>query len=568
MRLRSNIAASIFACIINIKQVMKITTILLALLFTGSCVFSQQTTQPLSKAAQAGGIFDISYGADESLFVSYGYLKKKETIFVTYSFDKDLKLLQEEESSEPKGKKTSMPDRTYEYIYTSVGGCSALELLSMKLKASKIYLTETWNDKRQRYDNKMEETNISKSMKGFDYKGYVGYFNAKTGSNLVLVKENSKDEGKQYILINIGLDMQVKEISIGNLNKYTLVYSDLVKINPDVEDEFENANLAEYNALFVFAPSKASGGNAKEFVVYIVDGEGNKVSQTTLNMPVQTTVITNMAQDGNDLYFFGMTSPAKVAFYNDEFMDFSNIPNPCYPDFYNYRDNQREESVTRLKPEDLVMVKMAGDRVDYITVTSTQDIEKLRVVPPSVKKVPKKDFGRFTIQAFKVFGNGDVIVAGQRTKVVMIEGNGRKAYEDLTCFHFDNKGNVKAEYCIEPELATQKNDKIFQMQHDFMTSKDGKNAYWVRFEPEGSKGYDNFFAAMNGRSTYYASFQPVVMKINLESAKIQDAELPLGKTYLSYGGFPYILKPNTNEAVFVGRDRKNNTLGLSKYVFD
>ncbi|MBN2174032.1 MAG: hypothetical protein JW731_07870 [Bacteroidales bacterium] len=547
---------------------MKITIFLFTLLLAANMVFSQQSIQPLSKAAQAGGLFDISFGDEETLAISYGYLKKKETVFVNYSFDKDLKLLKEEESSEPKAKKSDQPSRTYDYIYTSVGGCSSFDILSMDLNAYRITLTETWNNKKQRYDSDMEKTDISKSLKDFNYKGYVGYFDAKTGSNLVLVKEKSKDEGKQYILLIITLDQQVKEVSIGNLNKYTLVYSDLVKINPDEEDEYENRNLAEYNALYVFAPSKNSGGNAREYVAYVVDGDGNKVSQTTLSMPDPATVITQMEQDGNDLYFFGMTSPDKASYYADEFMDFSNISNPCYPDFFNYRDNQREEKITKLEPDNLVMVKLSGQNVEYVKATSTNDIESRRVVPPSVKKVPKKDFGKFTIQAFEVFDNGDIIVAGQRTRVVMIEGTARKAYEDVTCFHFDNQGNVKAEYCIEPQLATQKDDKIFQMQHIFVTSGDKKKVYWVLYEPEGKRGYDSFFDAFNDRATYYASYQPEVLKIDLTTAKISDPELPLGKEYLSYSSYPLIQKADSNETIFLGRDRKNNSLGLTKYVFE
>jgi hypothetical protein len=547
---------------------MKIPIFLLVVIISANMVFAQQITQALSKAAQSGGLFDIIFNDDESLAVTYGYLKKKETVYVNYTFDKDLKLLKEEESSEPKVKKIDQPNRTYNYIYTSVGGCSSFDILSMDLNAYKITLTETWNNKKQRYDSEMDETDISKNLKDFNYKGYVGYFDAQTGSNLVLVKEKSKDEGKQYILLNISLDQQVQEVSIGSLNKYTLVYSDLVKINPDVEDEYINRNLAEYNALYIFAPSKNSGGNAKEYVVYVVDGKGNEVSRTTLSMPSPATIITQMEQDGNDLYFFGMTSPDKASFYADEFMDFSNISNPCYPDFYNYRDNQREEKITKLEPDNLVMIKLSGKNAEYVRATSTADIESRRVVPPSVKKIPKKDFGRFTIQAFEVFPNGDIIVAGQRTKVVMIEGTARKAYEDLTCFHFDNQGNVKAEYCIEPQLATQKDDKIFQMQHSFITSGDEKQVYWVNYEPEGRKGYDSFFDAFNNRSTYYASYQPVVMKIELEGARISDPELPLGKEYLSYGSYPLIGKPNSNEAIFLGTDRKNNSLGLTKYIFE
>jgi len=479
-------------------------------------------------------------------------------------------MVKEEESSEPKVKEIDKPTIKYDYINTTVGGCSSFDVLSMDLNVSKVSVIKTWNNKKQGYDVNVNETKISggKDAK-FKYKGYVGYFNAETGTNLVLVKEDdkSKDDASQYKLINFSLDGTVKEIPIGDLSTYTLVFSSLVKKNPDVADVYVEKNLAEYNALFIFAPFKTSKADPKDFVLLIADGAGNEVAKSTITMPLIASTIIEMQQVGNDLYFFGLTSTGTGSHYRYEFMDYSNISNPCYPDFYNYRDNQRETDVTKCEASNLILMKLSGNKVAYLTTTPTVTLQSKKVVPPSVKKAPKTEFSRFSIQAFDVFDNGDMMVTGQRKVIITLNGTSKWAYEEVTCFHFDKTGNLRAEYCIEPQLATAKEDKIFPMTQIFKVSEDKSKVYWIMYEPEGISGYANFWAAYNGNKTIYAGFQPVIMKIDLSTAKIGDPELPLGKDYLVYSDYPLLIKPNSAEGIFIGHTRKGDIIGLSKYNF-
>jgi hypothetical protein len=511
----------------------KAVFILFALWFGYSISIAQDTKQDLSKTAQAGALYDVQLSESGELSLTYGYKAKKEERFVNYSFDAQLKLLKEEESAEPRIKVKDKPTLNYEYIYTSVGGCSSFDILSMKLNVSKISVTKTWNNKKQRYDSDLTEEKISGGKDNkFKYKGYVGYFNAETGANLVLVKADDKSDEDEsgFKLASITLDGKVNEISIGELVKYNLVFSSLVKRNPDMPDKYDEKNLAEYNALYIFAPSRNTTADAKDFVVLITDGAGNKISETTVTMPMPSSTIMEMQQSGNDLYFFGLTAKSKSLYYRGVFMDYSNINNPCYTDFFNYRDQQRETDISKADVNDLILMKMTGDKLAYLTLTSTDDQQAKRVVPPSVKKIPKKPFSRFNVQAFRVFDNGDMVVTGQRKVIITLEGTAKWAFEEIMCYHFDKAGNLRAEYYVEPQLATSKKDKIFPVIQQFIVSEDKSHVYWVLLEPEGLTGYASFFDAYNGRKTIYPAYQPVVMKINMASAKLTDPELPLGKT--------------------------------------
>jgi hypothetical protein len=544
--------------------------ILIVLMFGFVAIYAQDTKQPLSKTAQNGALYEAQLADDGTLSLVYGYMAKKEQKFVNYTFDKDLKMVKEEESSEPKVKEMDKPTIKYDYINTTVGGCSSFDVLSMSLNVSKVSVTKTWNNKKQGYDYNIDETKISSGKDGkFKYKGYVGYFNAETGTNLVLVKEDdkSKDDASQYKLINFSLDGSVKEFPIGDLGTYTLVFSSLVKKNPDVADEYPERNLAEYNALFIFAPFKTSTADPKDFILLITDGDGKEVVKSTIKMPLIASTIIEMQQKGNDLYFFGLTSTGKGSHYRYEFMDYSNISNPCYPDFYNYRDNQRETDVTKCETSNLILMKVSNGKLEYLTTTPTSELQSKKVVPPSVKKAPKTEFSRFSIQAFAVLDNRDMLVTGQRKVIITLEGTSKWAYEEVTCFHFDQSGKLRAEYCVEPQLATKKEDKIFPMVQQFKVSEDKSKVYWMMYEPEGISGYANFWAAYNGNKTIYAGYQPVILKIDMATAKISDPELPLGKEYLVYSYYPLMMKANSSEGIFMGHTRKGDIIGLSKYDF-
>ena len=333
---------------------MKKVTILIALLWLVNCLYAQQIQYPLNKIAQKGSLYDAQLSADGNLSLVYGFMAKKVHKFINYEFDPSLKLLKEEESAEPytTSKLKDQPLIQYEYIRTYVGGCSSFDVLSMDLHVSKVEVTKTWDNKRSEYKVAVTENEIGSGKDGkFNYKGYVGYYDAETGANLVLVKEKEKgsDDGAVYKLATITLNSEVTEIPLGDLAKYTLVYSALVKKDPKVADKYDDKNLADYNALFIFAPFKGCPADPKDFVALMVDGAGKTVFKTTITMPLIATTIIEMIQEGEDLYFFGLTSTGKGSHYRYEFMDFSNISNPCYPDFYNYRDNQRETDVTNVR---------------------------------------------------------------------------------------------------------------------------------------------------------------------------------------------------------------------------
>jgi hypothetical protein len=552
---------------------MRKVTILMAIIWAVNCLYAQQIQHPLNKIAQKGSLYDAQLSDDGNLSLVYGFMAKKEHKFINYVFDPSLKLLKEEESAEPytTSKLKDQPLIQYEYIRTYVGGCSSFDVLSMDLHVSKVAVTKTWDNKGSEYKVAVTENEIGSGKDGkFNYKGYVGYYDAETGANLVLVKEKEKgsDDGVVYKLATITLDSKVTEIPIGDLAKYTLVYSTLVKKNPDAADKYDDKNLADYNAFFIFAPFKGCPADPKDFVALMVDGTGKTLFKTTITMPLIATTIIEMIQEGEDLYFFGLTSTGKGSHYRYEFMDYSNISNPCYPDFYNYRDNQRETDVTKCEASNLILMKMTGDKLVYITATPTESLQAKKVVPPSIKKAPKEPFSRFSINAFELIDNGDLLVTGQKKVIIMLDGTSHWAYEDITCFHFDKSGNLRAEYCIEPALPTQKNDKIFKMMQQFVLSEDKNSVHWIVYEPEGRTGYANYHDFYNGWESYYAGFVPEIFKIDLKEAKLHDAVLPLGAEYLIYGSLPYIRKGNTSEVLFLGHTRKDDSLGLTKYDFN
>jgi len=66
--------------------------IIVVLVFGFISLYSQNSTQPLSKTAQNGALYEAQLADDGTLSLVYGYMAKKEQKFVNYSFDKELKM--------------------------------------------------------------------------------------------------------------------------------------------------------------------------------------------------------------------------------------------------------------------------------------------------------------------------------------------------------------------------------------------------------------------------------------------------------------------------------------------
>jgi hypothetical protein len=191
----------------------------------------KETTQQLSKKADKGYMYAAWKDEGGSSYITYKMRldKKSEDIsFEEYSFDKNLKFIACKDVQE---KKTTKPDYERTAYYAAVGGSTSFDVLSMKLKLSKVVSLRTWSNEKQKYFVKKiisRETIKPRNDSGKTYNGYASYVSSDETKNdvLIIARNESKDKAiaDNYYLLTFNDKMEITEKLIDLKGSYSLVF--------------------------------------------------------------------------------------------------------------------------------------------------------------------------------------------------------------------------------------------------------------------------------------------------------------------------------------------------------
>ncbi len=535
----------------------KLGSILVGAIFSCNLIIAQdvqEAVQELSKKAVKGYLYDVNKEANGNINVFYKMkLDKKsdEVQYEEYSFDKNLKLLEDKDISMPK---ESHEDYEQTVYFTTVGGCTSFDILSMKLKLNKTVRLRTWSHEKQKYITKKtisRETIKARNDDGKVYYGYASYLpsDEKNTKVFTLAKVESKEKGQadKFVLVFFDVRLMIEEKPVELNGAYTLVYSDQLK-NDDV--------------VLVFAPKKGASDYSKYiYFQYSISGElKNKVE---FNSPAPAMIITSsFDQDGN-VYLCGSSVKSKGP-YDSEFDEYAPIENPCFKDGNNKLDMRWQKS-SKQKMDNFHILKFTGNQLVFASNVPISEFKSKFKTSPKDKGADPYKGKKFYIERFYVSPNEDFIIAGQLSSTVSMGiGNPVKSYEDIVCFQFDKTGSLKAQYGVE-RTNTDKKSEIFPLKQNFYPAADG-GLYWEILEVKGDKGYESFFDAYYGNPTFYAKYFPRVGKINLSNTSVSECKVLGDQKYFLNKHFVGFYDSKEKVLNYIGHDSKFKKLWLAKVV--
>lgn len=516
----------------------------------------KESVQPLSKKAVKGYMYEATKDGEGNSLITYkiaGSKKSNEVFFEEYRFDKNLSFINSKDVQE---KKTRMDDFESTVYSAYVGGNTSFDVLSMKLKLSKVVATNTWNYEKQRFVVKKiisRETIKPKNDNGKVYLGYASYNSAdyKKSDVFTLAKIESKGKNaddKFYILLfNDKLEITEKPVDLNG--SYTLVFCDQV---------------AGENVVMIFAPNKGSADVSK-YVYFEFDISGNLKNRVEFSSPASALLLTvGYKKDGN-IYFCGSSTKSSKSF-EEVFNEYAPIFNPGITDGgANLADIKWQKS-TQEKMDNFHLLKFTENQLTFASTTPVSDFkEKFKTAPGEKGASPYKG-RKFFIEQFTVTLSGDYLISGQLTGSVKLgDGITAKSYEDIVCFHFDKAGNLKAQYGLG-KINTDKKSEIFSMNQKFYLSSDGKQILWEILEVKGKKGYADFYDALVGRSTFYPLYFPRIGTISLENSSLSTfKEMGDGKYFLRKD-FTSVYDQNEKSITYIGHDEDFKKLWMGKVM--
>ena len=141
------------------------------------------------------------------------------------------------------------------------------------------------------------------------------------------------------------------------------------------------------------------------------------------------------------------------------------------------------------------------------------------------------------------------------------------SFKELVCFQISSTGDVKAQYGIKTESIDEKLNTIFPIAQAFISSKNGSILFWNLLEVKTIKGYAGFSDAYNGSPTFYANYNPSMVKINTATNKIEDYKAIGDRKFMINKTVPYIYNKADKSIIYIGSD-KEKTLWLAKYTMN
>lgn len=513
---------------------------------------SKETVTELSKKAQKGYLYNVS--SDGNLKVTYkmpGDKNKDDISFEEYNYDANLNF---KGSSPAKENKEEKPNRTVTYLGATVGGGNSFNVLGMGLTLKKSVYEQKWDYEDQTYvwGKRISSEEVKPKNGSGKYKGFADYTNYETGSVVVVAAFDSdkKGEDNQFVLLNINLNLEVKETPFPLTGNYSLVYT---------------GSLESGNIYTVMAPKKGASDVSK-YVYLEFTSAGSLVHKTEFTAPASNVLIMDGTEKKGALYFTAISTKSKEA-YGEVFSDYAPINNPSYSGAANALQFKYEKNAYGAEASSLHLIKVVNGKIEFASSNSIEKIKSVVKSPASQKKSTPYTGKLMAVQQFYITPSDEILVAGQLLDKKVTQTELLYLKQDIVCLHFNSKGEIKAQYAIE-KINNDTKSEIFSNRQVFYLSKDGKSVYWLLMEVKGTKGYETFWDAYNGNPTFHANYFPRIVKINPDAALISDVTV-LGKgEYMVYKYHSSIFNEQENAIVFFGHDEDWKKLWIGRYIFE
>jgi hypothetical protein len=519
----------------------------------------KEAQQELSKKASKGYLYRIENDPSGAISITYkigGDKKKDEVFFEKYTFNKDLSFKGTEAVNISK---ENNPDIEVTQFYASVGGCTSFDVLSMKLKMHRRVVQRRWSDESQKYVyNKTisSETIKARNDNGKVYMGCASFMGNSDKSNEIfnIVRtEGEKKNPDTYFILMMNSNLDIREIPFDMSGPKTLVYA----------EQFANDDIA-----IVFAPGKGSA-DLSTYNYFVFGQDGTLKTKAEFKSPSTALLITSSFIKDESVFFCGTSVEGQEPF-EKVFDEYAPIQNPCYTGGNNPRDQKWEKS-TEGSMDNFHFLKFTGNKLEFSSTTPIKDFKSKFVTAASDKGADPYKGKKFYVSQFYVTAKGEFLVAGQLTGKVNIgdlqNPNFVRAYYDVICMHFDNTGNLRAQYGVK-KINNDKKSEIFEMPLQFIPSADGSTVHFEILEVKGVKGYESFFDAYYGRPTFYATYFPRIITINTSSALISDSKILGGEKFFVRGSGRGTWNEQERTMTYVGHDDDFKKVWTAKLTLD
>lgn len=484
---------------------MKLLTLILAVIanvalllnVTNAQTTDAQSITPLAKTSVKANKHIVEYDAQNSVYNAYyATLKGKGKVIIdTYTFDKDLKLVNqkseecEEKQSNEKIQKAAKRKATKDieaatapireplsytanYITIIPGGGA----INTKLKMGKLTVNEIWDDKKGDFvfdytttegdeiKLKADDRRITGEFSIADeHDGFINPGIWSWQKNNKAPYETKMHAPKHIVTVMGSVSPKVqktkgtKDVDYKQYILKTFVVNNTVDLLREHTVNFTGPKTIAQKILFpdgtmgvIFAPhNKVSqlGFDAsilykpRQYTFMRFGIDGSTIDSIDFNCPVNAWKPNLVTFDNQSVYIAGAGSNADTTKY-------------CW-EIHHKHDN-------------MVVMKITSGKLDFITAVPKSEFASKTIKPAAQKKAYSWDGDGFYNQTIETDPYGNIYIIGQ------VNDKGKNG--DLVIMHFNNNGKLNAQFTAAPESELGTTQKLFN-------NPNSKTLSWMLFEP-------------------------------------------------------------------------------------
>lgn len=272
-------------------------------------------------------------------------------------------------------------------------------------------------------------------------------------------KPKLKKGEDQYItmksFVTLALDNKVEQIGEGAVQfdkPQVLVYAGQMNVTP---------STPKPDWFVVFAPAGGMGlkkvrdDNPGNWTYIRIAPDGSVKQRLTIPSKSGGWNLSGHTQEGDDVYLLGSAEHKKMP----------------------YKDRYNPGS----KAEEYQVACIADGKCKYVKSTTLDEFEKKKVLPEGQKKGDEYKGKKYSTTYADALPNGELLITGQTTKSGK---DNQTQWEDILGFHFDDMGNLVANYSIEKE-ESRGAAKTQSTEQQFYYSPKVDKYLWMIMEIDG-----------------------------------------------------------------------------------
>ncbi len=394
----------------------------------------------------------------------------------------------------------------------------------IRMQKKKVSYTYNWDKGDYDYaEEVLEQLKVKELFGKTMYNPYTWHCNDPANGDLIYVSgtidPKQKFATQGYKIRRVNTDLEVSDVGMIDF-KYYQKFFNAGWVTTDTGESFAVLIFANAGGKGVYQPKVNQSPTVNEWTYLAIKADGTVINRATFQTKVNNWYILGTKYKDGSVYIYGPGETKGVGDKHQELM----------------------AAIGTGKQDAFQVIKVTGDKVDFVAGPSLDEMNDKASKPASQKKFIEYDGRKIDFREFNFASNGDIFISAQDFSTDVTTT--LPLYKDLFMFHFGADGTFKRLYGINSIKKTgvkgivdRNTDPRFYPEEGVVYQAPSGSMYWMlsgvqQISKYVSKSYS--YNTETTTTTWIPRFNCAIAKFDPESGTLDEFQKLGNDDFLLY----------------------------------